>query len=295
MTAEQLTDRKVGVSEIATILGLNPYQTAEELRLEKLDRLPRFEGNESTEAGEIMEPAIRALYAKRTGRVVHQVKRTITSEQHPWLSAHLDGEVKIERPRRGVEIKNVGWRMAPKWGEQGTDEIPDYYLPQPHGYLLVTGWDVWDVAAYFGGAELRLYEVVPDKEFAEMIVQATHDFWFKHVLEDVPCPVQWATVDSSRVLKRLYPGTNGQTVVLDESLLAQHETFEQSSAKAKEYEAAAKAAKAEILAAMGEAAIGALPNGVRWERRLQKRAGYSAAATEFIVAKAVKPKERKAA
>lgn len=297
ITAEQLADRKVGGSMVGTILGLNPWETPEELRLSILGRVPpRVTGDEEPIiAGTVFEDGIRQFYAKRTGRVVHQVHRTVTSEKYPWLTAHLDGEVKVERPRRGVELKNVGYGAARFWGNpaDGPEGVPTYYLPQPITYQIVTGWDVWDVAAYFGGADLRIFEIPRDAEFEELIVEATHDFWHRHVLQDVEIEIDCTRKNAIEAIKRIYRIVSDDAITFSESIVHWHAVRLDALAKARNYTDVAETAKAHILATMGNAGIGVLPDGTRYERRLTKRAGYTVEPTEYIELRHVKPRNAK--
>lgn len=280
LTAEQLAGRKIGGSDVPTILGLNPYQTAEELRLEIAGRLPRFEGNDASEAGEAMEDGIRNLYAKRFNRKVRRAHRTIVNPKYPWLTVHIDGQ--IEGERRGLEIKNIHWRSAFLWGPDGTDEIAEHYFGQPHAYMLVMDFPRWDVAAYFGGWELRVYPLERDPEIDQIIIEATHDFWHKHVLADVPCPIDPAQPGALRAIQKAYPGTDGSTITFGDDIASWHAVRKESLALAKRYEATADTAKFHILSAMGESAIGVLPDGSRYTRKMVTRKGYQVDESSYI-------------
>lgn len=296
ITAEQLKTRQVGGSMVSTILGLNPYKHPEELRLEILGRLaPDIDGTEAPiVAGNIFESGIREYYAARTGRVVHQVHRTVTNDRYPWLTCHLDGEVKIEKPKRGIEIKNVGYGGAKVWGkaEDGANGVPEWYLPQVLTYQLVTGWPLWDVAAYFGGPDLRVYEIERDDEFEQLIVESTHDFWHTNVLQDVPITIEHDHKTALKAVRRIYPGTNGETL---QSVLALHEHYRavlfHAQEQEKRYKAIAEGAKAFFLTEMGEAAILQFPDGAKFTRKVVKRKPYTVEASEYLDFRYTKAKE----
>ena len=291
LTDKQLADRKIGGSDIATILGLNPWRTAEELRLEILGRLPLMEGNEAMEAGEIMEEGVRQLYARRTGRTVNRSHQTLVHPGYDFLTAHIDGRIVGER--RGLECKNIHWRMAQHWGEPGSDQIPEYYLPQVMHYMLVLDYPLWDVAAYFGGPDLRIYTVERDPEWDEIILDLTNDFWHRHVGQDIPCGTDVERPDALRVLKRIYPGTNGTvlTVPNGASIISWHDVYRQSSELRAQYEKSADLAKAHMLRHMKEASVLELPDGGRYVRKLIERKGYSVEATSYIDMRYKAPKE----
>lgn len=280
LTSEQLAARKIGGSDVATILGIDPWKTAEELRLELLGRLSRDPGNINTEAGEIMEDGVRQLYARRTGRVVNRSHQTLVHPQHDWLTAHIDGRVVGER--RGVECKNIHWRMASRWGEPGSDEIADYYLPQVMHYMLVVDYPVWDVAAYFGGPDLRIYTIERDREWDDIIISATHDFWHLNVLQDVPCEIDATRPDALRAIKRLYPGTDGLTIAADEQLLHWHGVYQEASKISAAYEKIADGARAHLLKEMKTAAVLQIATDGHYTRKQITRKGYAVEACDYI-------------
>jgi len=292
LTTEQIVNRKIGGSDIATILGVNPWKTAEELRLEILGRLDRYqEGNDATEAGEIMEEGIRQLYAKRTGRTVHRSHQTLVHPEHDFLTVHIDGRVVGER--RGLECKNVHWRMAQYWGEPGSDQIAEYYLPQVMADMLVMDYPCWDVAAYFGGPDLRIYTVERDSEWDDIIIEATKYFWETNVLQDVSCGIDLTRPDALRTIKRLYPGTDGSTRQADHELMHWHAVLRQAKTLKSSYEQTAIAAAAHLQLAMGNAAILELPDGSRYERKTITRKAYAVEATSYTDFRYKAPKDEK--
>jgi putative phage-type endonuclease len=280
LTTEQLAARKIGGSDVATILGLNPWKTAEELRLEILGRLTPAPGNDATDVGEIMEDGIRQLYARRTGRNVNRSHQTLVHPKHSWLTAHIDGRVVGEK--RGLECKNVHWRMASRWGEPGSDEIAEYYLPQVMHYMLVLDYPVWDVAAYFGGPDLRIYTVERDSDWDEIIIDSTYDFWHVNVLKDVACHIDATRPDALRALRRIYPGTDGTILPITPELMHWHEILQDASKLASQYEKIAEGAKAHMLREMGEAAILDVPGEGSYTRKHINRKGYSVEPTEYM-------------
>lgn len=299
LTTEQLQARKVGGSDVATILGLNPWKTALELYAEIKGEIERVDlsENEAVEAGNVLEDGIADLAARRMtrkyGRTIklRRCNLTLSNPKYPWLTAHIDRDVVGEE--RGVEIKNVGARAARFWGEEGTDEIPEYYLPQPHTYMLVKEYPAWTEAGYFGGADLRLYEIAENKEFQELIVEQTHEFWHKHVLAGVPPPFDPGHAAAERAIKRLYPGTNGATLTADATLEHWRAVMEEAAELQKRYEKSAELAKCHLLSAMGEAAILKFVDGCSLTRKKVDRKAYVVEGTTYIDARIKKPAKEK--
>jgi len=296
LTKEQLAVRKVGGSDVATILGLNPFKSAVELYHEKRGTIDvdDLSDNLAVEAGNVLEDGIAELAASRMtrqwGRPVklRRCNMTLSHPKYDWLTIHIDRDVVGED--RGVELKNVGARASRNWGEPGSDEIPDYYLPQPMTYMLIKGYPVWTVAGYFGGDDLRLYELQRDKEWDEIIITKTHDFWFKNVLVGVPPAIDVEGPRALEILRRVFPGTDGSTVAGSDDLEHWRVVCQEAAEKAKMYESVSDSAKAHLLAVLGEGAILTFPSGASLERKLVERKEFTVAASKHYQARFKKGK-----
>ena len=179
--------RGIGGSDIAAILGMNPWKTAYRVYQEKRKEVADWEGNEATDWGKRMEPAIRQWYSDSTGRSVRLPDKIMYHAKYPHMLASLDG---FTDDGRVVEIKTA--RSAKGWGEPGTNEIPDYYALQVQHYMVVTGFDVTDVPVSLAGGSPELYEVPADKELQDMIIEAEADFWQRIVEGRPPDPTTYA-------------------------------------------------------------------------------------------------------
>lgn len=276
--------RGVGGSDMATILGISPFSTRLELYLEKRGEIPPRPDTSKTRAGTVMEQVIACMVAEREGVKLRRVNRTLHHPQYTHMIAHLDREYVGQR--RGLEIKNVSPRLGSMWGKDGTpDAIAEYYLPQVHHYMLVADYPAFDVAAYFGGDDLRLYPIDRDPEMDEILIESAHEFWYDHVLPGVPPEPDYEHKSTLPMLRRRYPGTNGQTIIaseIDEFLLHWAKVAEDAASKAKEYDGVAQAAKNHLLAAMGEAAVLRLDGQRALTRKVVIKKSYEVAATTYI-------------
>ena len=186
---EWLEERRKGIggSDVAAILGLNPWKTAYQVYQEKRKEIEAWQGNDATDWGKRMEPAIRQWYSDTTGRCVRLPDKILYNSKHPFMLASLDG---FTDDRRVVEIKTA--RSGKNWGEPRTNEIPDYYALQCQHYLATTGFKVADVVVSIGGGSPDLYEIPEDRELQEMIIDAEADFWQRVVDGNPPDPVTYA-------------------------------------------------------------------------------------------------------
>lgn len=202
--------RGIGGSDVAAIMGLSPWKTAYQVYQEKRKEVATWEGNEATDWGKRMEPAIRQWYSDQTGRCVRLPEKIMFHERYPFMLASLDG---FTDDPRGVEIKTA--RSAKGWGEPGTNEIPDYYILQVQHYMVVTAFPVFDVPVSIGGSSPVLYEVPADKELQEMIIDACAEFWKRVVDGNPPDPVSYADA-----IQRYGRSAAQGTVIASEEALA---------------------------------------------------------------------------
>lgn len=283
VTEEFLKARQTGIggSDIATLFGINPWSTRLKLYLQKRGEIEPDPDNSKTKAGRVMEQVIASMVAERENVKLRKLNRTLRHPKHDFLIAHIDRDYVGQS--KGLEIKNVSPRMGYLWGKDGQqDAIAEYYVPQPHHYMMVLGYPAFNVAAYFGGDDLRIYPMERDKEMDELIIQEAHDFWYKNVLAGVPPEPDYDHPSTLPLLQRIYPGTNGQMVEADEMIIHWARVAEDAAAKAKEYEKVADTAKNHLLAYMGDAAVLNLGGGDVFRRKLIKRKGFTVADTSYI-------------
>lgn len=170
---EWLKARQTGIggSDVAAILGVSKWRTPLDVYLSKVGEAVESEDNDSMEWGRRLEPVVRQAYSDKTGTQVLVPSELIRSEKHPFMIANLDGLTED----RVVEIKTA--RTSADWGEEGTDEIPDYYLTQVQHYMSVTGKTLCDVAVLIGTSDFRIYTVKSDPELESLIIKAEEEFW----------------------------------------------------------------------------------------------------------------------
>lgn len=283
LTQEQIANRQfaVGGSESAIALGISPRKTALELYMEKRgDIVPQWEDSEETWWGRMLEPIVRQKYAERTGRTVYLPEGSIFHPEHEFMVAHIDGfsEDAHGGDRRGYEGKTAYHSTG--WGDEGSDAIPQDYLIQVHHYITVTALPVFDVATLIG-RRFAFYQVLPDAELRDMIIEGCRDF-IRRVREGDPPPLDYQHRTAIDVVKKLYPGTNNQRLVATEDAIAWRTSMQEHAGIEKAAEAQKDAYKARLLESMGEAALLAFPDGKAFRRQKSTRAGYVVNETEVL-------------
>jgi putative phage-type endonuclease len=211
--AEWLAARKLGIgaSDTPAILGIDPYRTALDVYVSKIDDAD--DADEMTlpqEIGLFMEPFIAAKYEQATGRRIVDSQVCVADDDHPFIRATLDG---ITECGRVVEFKTThSHAKGLEIGEEGTDEIPMAWLLQVTHQLIASGKCIADVAILRGNSKFTVHTVEYNDELASVIVDACRDFW-QRVQDRNPPP---ATRGSDvRVLAKLYPEAEGETALGD--------------------------------------------------------------------------------
>lgn len=297
MDREQfLIERKSGVggSDAAPILGLSPFKTAYEVWLDKT-RTELVDNDvdtlERVQFGRLMEDIIAREYARREGVKVRRRRELIRHPRYQWMIANPDRL--IEGRRCGLECKNVdsmAFRLG-DWGEPGTDQAPDEYVLQCQHYMIVLDYPVWHLAACVGGNRLVTFVIERDKELGEMLIDAEHEFW-QHVEERRPPSLDYEHPTSLPLLRRLYPGTNGETIELGEDVAHWHHVKEQADDIVKQYQGVSQVARNHILEAIGSASVGRLPDGSAYRRKVVERKAYAVEAATYVDCRHVKAKDK---
>lgn len=201
----------LGGPDVAAAIGLSPYKSPITLWQELTGRLEGFAGNEKTKWGTTLEPVIRQEYADRHGTMVIFPDEPFYIGD--WRRASPDGLIPGPDRRdgnvsridllRGLEVKNVGLRMQSQWGDDGSADVPALYEVQVRWYMSILNLDRWDFAVLIGGQEYHEYTIQRDLEIEEALIAQATEFWFEHVLKDVPPPPD-ATNDYAHFLVERY-------------------------------------------------------------------------------------------
>lgn len=295
MNREQwLEERTTGVggSDAAAALGLSQYKTTYELWLEKTKQIGAedLDEVERIQFGRIMEDIIAREYARRNNVKVRRRNQIVRHAKYPWMLANVDRL--IDGVRRGLECKNVdamAFRMG-SWGEPGTDQVPEEYLLQCQHYMAVLDYPEWHLAACVGGNRLEMFVIQRDAELEEMIIDGEHEFWQRVEKHDAPEP-DYAHATTLKLLQRIYPGTDGSEIELDPNLDHWHRVKQDADRIVSEYEDVSKVAKAHLMRAMGNAAIGRLPDGSAYRRKAITRKAYAVESVTYIDFRHQKAKE----
>ena len=144
---EWLEARKkyLGGSDIACIMGLNPWKTNVQLYREKkgLVMPDDLSDNPLVQYGTKAEKHIRALFAldHQELKVEYTANNSWLNDKFPFAAASLDGSSVDEKNRTGIlEIKTATITSALQ-SQKWKDRVPDNYYCQVLFYLGVTEFE----------------------------------------------------------------------------------------------------------------------------------------------------------
>lgn len=281
----------IGGSDIAAILNLNPYKSAFEVYLEKVEGYRQdLSTNQNVQRGIKYENEVARRYQERTSKEVlasGQCNHAI----YPFLIANPDGLIKDEM--KGVEFKTVGRHAAINWGSEESKLIPEYYFLQIHHYMLVLDYMEWDVAALFADTdelwnegvnnyELRIYTFHRDKRIDDIILEHAINFWQNHVERKIPPAIDFERPDAPSLIKALYNRIEKKTVYLSEEFMHYAHKMKQAKQSIKKWQEVYDENQALILNEMGNAEIAFLEDGSSLHRKAITSKEYTVKAKEYI-------------
>ena len=129
----ELRNKGLGSSDIASIMGLNPYQSPRDVWLLKTGRVATLQdAGQAAHLGSMIEPAILALAAEELGDRVVAPTSTFT---RGILRANIDGMVGVfKRGSPIVEAKMTS--ISDGWGEPHSSIVPDRVMLQVQMQML---------------------------------------------------------------------------------------------------------------------------------------------------------------
>lgn len=235
----------IGASDIAAVLGISPWQSPFSLFWQKVHGWDDPD-DDHTEAGRRMEPVIADWFTDRAdpnsnNNMVVRPAGLYRSDERPWQLAtpdrliylacnECDGTGLVAGPgplmhlrmceacRGGIDDNPVAvleckhpfdWH---DFGDEGTNQIPLYYLAQVQQQCDVLDVNEWFLAAY-AAHEFRIYRGYRDDADIKVLRAAGEQFWAKVQRREPPDVDEHpATADT---LKRLHPSIEDRDIQVD--------------------------------------------------------------------------------
>lgn len=280
----------LGASNAAAAIGADPFCSAFKLWATLCGLLPPEDlaaENESVEWGLRHEANVLQAFSEKTGREVfpNPGYEMVVHPDLPWLRTTLDAtQLSTHRPDKGdLQAKTADARMMHEW-KDGIS--PLQYQVQVQIELAVTGMQWGSLAVLIGGNRFRWLDFERDDAFISAVIPHLEKFWW-HVENRIEPEID-GSASTAKILARLHPNDNGETVALPPEATRWHAELIQVKEKLKALEELKTLNENRLKAAIGDGTYGLLSDGTCYSFKTQQRAEHSVKASEFRVLKITK-------
>lgn len=286
MTNEQraawLEGRRTGIggSDVAAVLGLNPWKTPLDVWNDKLGLSEDKGMSEPAYWGTVLEDTVAREFQQRTGMKVQKVTHRFVDPECDWMIANIDRAIinreiakkvrplldveeieryanitGVERPINtdiAFEAKTANAFTADLWGPSQELEIrqnnlrtehviPLYYETQIQWYCGILKLRGMYLAVLIGGSDFRMYWIDARPDVFQVIKEKCSAFWNNYVLTKTPPE----PINIEDVLK-LYGRSNGKAIEAQGDLAINYGEYARLNGEIKELKKQQDAVKAKI-------------------------------------------------
>lgn len=281
MTPEEFDERRkrLGASDVASVLGISPWRSAWQVWAEKTGRLEQWHGNAATKAGQRLESAILDHAEEDLGV---QLFRNVVVKTDGPLSATLDAQDRTQNVPVEAKTSGIVGPVHGRWGDIDTDEVPEVYLVQLCVQMLCTEAEMAYLYALLGGRGIIRYRVMRDDSTVNAIRDAAVDWWERHVVGGVE-PARTTPVPLD-VVKRLRREPN-KVIEFDDTTTRLVAAWEAAKEMKRVSEKGVDDMQSQILLRLGDAEAARMSDGRMFTYMEQPRKGYTVADGTMRVAR----------
>lgn len=267
----------IGASEVASVLGLSPFQTPLQLYLRKRGELDPMPETPRMRIGRAVEPALAMLYQHETGRrlkpaVPFGIYRHV---DYPWLHATPDRIISRADGDGILELKSTSEYRRKSWDEDG---VPPQYVVQVQAQLICCPFGWASLAALFGTSDWGWWDYAPDATLRDWILDETQRFAERLRTGDPPP----ASAPDYEMLRRMFPHhVPGHAIELSDDDMTLVTERMRLHAERRQLETAIQTLDAQIIARLREAERGILPDGRMVTYRTYHRRAYEVPAQDI--------------
>lgn len=244
---EWLRERKnyIGGSEIAAICGLSSFdKTALDVYLSKVNpaivELTKDDPNyEAAYWGTKQEKIIAERYAEERNVIIQTQPTLIRHPKYPFIACNIDRWV--GNREYILECKTAHFYKMKKWGDLGTDQIPESYLLQVAYYAAICDVPKVDIAVLIGGQDFRIYTYNRNKELEDKIIKIGVNFWHNHIEKRIP-----PKCVSTRDTFNLFPQSKYHEIVAEDNIIQKWEELKSAREEESKIQSAIEKLKTDI-------------------------------------------------
>lgn len=183
--SEWLLARKdgIGASEVATIVGLNPWETPYQLWRRKIGLDAPKQENFAMRAGHYLEDAVAQFWADETGNEI--IKASVDDfmfidEKKPYLRVSPDRTYWLEGLPKNDDNKGI---LECKTTQKiiDADDLPKHWFVQVQMNLGVAGYQHGSLAWLTQGREFGYKDLAFVPDFYSWLVEEVDKFWIDNI------------------------------------------------------------------------------------------------------------------
>jgi putative phage-type endonuclease len=210
---EWLAERRsaIGGSDVAVLMGKNPYKSAYTLWAERLGYIDEQPTNIKMLIGTIIEPSIIALFEYHHPDLVVHKAHTWAYNFDSALHANPDGF--IENDAGDTSILEI------KYTSQHWKELPEHYRLQVIWYQTITGLTNQAVVAAITADGYREFTVDFDKELSLNMIERAKEFL--EALETETAPAWDGSESTLETVRAIHPDMKEEEVIVSSEIYKQ--------------------------------------------------------------------------
>lgn len=253
--AEWLEDRKggIGSSEVATILGLNPWETPYQLWRRKMGMEAPKDETFAMKAGHYLEDAVSMFWADETGREV------IKSSAGDWLFVNNEKDFLRASPDRTFWIpglpknnENKGI-LECKTTQMSIDpeDLPKHWFCQVQYQLGVSEMTQGSLAWLCSGREFGYKDIAFVPDFYGWMIEEVERFWVDNIIGKI----EPAAITVTDVITKYARHTDGKIIEASAETLAAYTRLKEVRSEIAKAESEKEELEAKIKIGFGDAEI----------------------------------------
>ena len=251
--AEWLEYRKSGIgsSEVASILGLNPWQTPYQLWRRKKGMDAPQEETFAMKAGHYLEDAVTMFWADETGREV------IKSSAGDWLFVNNEKDFLRASPDRTFWIPGMAKNSQNKGILEckttqvpiDPDDLPKHWFCQLQYLLGVSEMTQGSLAWLCSGREFGYKDIALVPDFYGWMIEEVEKFWTDYIIGDK----EPEAINVTDVVTKYSRHTDGKIVEATTDIVTAYNQLKSVRAEISKLEATKEELEAKIKIGFGDA------------------------------------------
>lgn len=214
-------EQGIGSSEVATIVGLNPWETPYQLWRRKLGMDPPKVENFAMKAGHYLEDAVAQFWHDETGQDIIKASAgdwLIVDNDRPYMRVSPDrtywlADMPRNNANKGIlECKTTQMSIDP-------DDIPKHWFCQLQYQLGVAGYERGSLAWLCSGREFGYKNLAFVPDFFAWLVEEVERFWTVNIQgREEP-----SAANVEDVILKFNRHTDGKIIEVDDNIFAAYQ------------------------------------------------------------------------